>query len=222
MEPSAQPSASGEPAGDTGPNTVTGTLTYTNSFFTLGVAQPVILLEDEGGFVNRDRSFVMPIESQVLGKFTSDFYTSPVSYSLSLPVQPQGTLHDVNHDGKTDTGVMIFAPAYWTNTWGDPYLERRDLQGGGWSSAYASTKVSSDPDSYLEWTGGKVLVFAPDASQQYPSGFGDDKKLFTDDDPMMDLPQGWSVIDMDQTPFAVDRSSQPDHGPHRAQRHRAR
>ncbi len=173
------------------------------------MAQPVILLEDEGGFVDRDRSFVMPIESQVLGKFTSDFYTSPVSYSLSLPVQPQGTLHDVNHDGKTDTGVMIFAPAYWTNTWGDPYLERRDLQGGGWSSAYASTRVSSDPDNYLEWTGGKVLVYAPDGNQQYPSGFGDDKKLFTDDDPMMDVPQGWSVIDMDQTPFAIDRSTNP-------------
>jgi C-terminal processing protease CtpA/Prc len=208
---SAEPSASAEPStsGETGPTIVTGALTYTNVYFPLGVAEPEIILEDEGGFVTRDRSFVMPVESQTIGQLTSDFSTSPVSYSLSLPAEPQGTLHDVNHDGKDDTGVQVFAVAYWTNTWGDPYLERRDLDGGGWSSAYASTRVSSDPDNYLEWTGGKVLVYAPDGNQQFPSGFGDDKKLFTDDDPIMDLPQGWSVIDMDQAPFAIDRSADP-------------
>ena len=140
---------------ESGPKTVTGTLTYTNLFFTEGVAQPVIILEDQGGFVRRDRRFLIPVESQTIGELTSDFYTSPVSYSLSLPAEPNGTLHDVDHDGKEETGVMIFAVAYWTNTWGDPFLERRDQGGGGWSTAYASTKVSSDRDSYLEEYGGK-------------------------------------------------------------------
>src|SRR4026209_2492983 len=144
-----------------GPKTVTGTLTYTNLFFTDGVAQPVIILEDQGGFVTRDRKFLIPIESQVIGEITSDFYTSPVSYSRSLPAEPNGTLHDVDHDGKEETGVMVFAVAYWTNTWGDPFLERRDQGGGGWSTAYASTKVSADRDSYLEVYGGKYLVYAP-------------------------------------------------------------
>jgi hypothetical protein len=109
-----------------------------------------IILEDQSGFVTRNRKFVIPVESQVIGQITSDFYTSPFSYSLTLPAVPNGTLHDVNHDGKTDTGVMIFALAYWTNTWGDPYLERRDLMGGAWSSAYASTRISDNRDSYLE------------------------------------------------------------------------
>ncbi|MEO5887554.1 MAG: hypothetical protein ABIQ77_07820, partial [Anaerolineales bacterium] len=45
---------------DGGPKTVTGTLTYTNLFFTDGVAQPVIILEDQGGFVTRDRKFLIP------------------------------------------------------------------------------------------------------------------------------------------------------------------
>ena len=99
--------------------------------------------------------------------------------------------------------------AYWTNTWGDPFLERRDQGGGGWSGAYASTKVSDDPNSYLEVYGGKYLVYAQDGQQQFPSGFGADKKLFTDDDPVMDLAAGWSVIDMDQSPFGVDRSENP-------------
>lgn len=113
----------------------------------MGVAEPVVILEDQGGFVARDRKFEMPLESQTLAQITSDFYTSPFTYSLTLPASPKGTLNDVDHDGAQDTGVMIFAVAYWTNTWGDPYLERRDLYGGGWSSAYASTRVSSDSNT---------------------------------------------------------------------------
>jgi C-terminal processing protease CtpA/Prc len=204
--PGAQPAAGVQAEG---PKIVSGSVTYTNTFFTEGVAEPEIILEDEGGFVTRNRKFVIPVQSQVIGQITSDFYKSPFTYSLTLPAEPNGTLHDVNHDDKTDTGVMVFAVAYWTNTWGDPYLERRDQGGGGWSSAYASTRVSSNRDSYLEVYGGKFLVYAPDDQQQFPSGFGDDKKLFTKDDPITDLPAGWSVIDMDQTPFAIDRSEKP-------------
>lgn len=207
--PTPVPTTTKEAVQEGGPKTVTGSVTYTNPFFTEGVAQPVIILEDQGGFVTRDRKFLIPIESQVIAEITSDFYTSPFTYSLSLPAQPNGTLHDVDHDGNEETGVMIFAIAYWTNTWGDPYLERRDQFGGGWSSAYASTKVSDDRDSYLEVYGGKYLVYAPDDNQQFPSDFGTDKKLFTEDDSIMDLPVGWSVIDLDQTPFEIDRSENP-------------
>jgi C-terminal processing protease CtpA/Prc len=199
----------GEEPTDTGPKTITGNVTYTNAFFTDGVAQPLVILEDQGGFVTRDRQFVFPVESQVLGQITSDFYTSPFTYSLTLPEEPKGTLHDVDHDGNQEAGVMVFAIAYWTNTWGDPYLERRDQGGGGWSSAYASTRVTDNPELYLEVTGGKYLVYAPDDQQQFPSDFGADQKLFTDDDSVMDLPAGWSVIDMDQSSFTIDRSEEP-------------
>ena len=192
-----------------GPTIITGEVTYTNAFFTDGVAQPVIILEDQTGFVKRDRKFEIPIKSQVIGEITSDFYTSPFTYSLSLPAEPNGTLNDVDHDGVEEQGVMIFAVAYWTNTWGDPYLERRDQFGGGWSSAYASTKVTDDRDAYLEVYGGKYLVYAPDDKQQFPSDFGADEKLFTDDDSVLDLPAGWSVIDLDQSPFGIDRSENP-------------
>ncbi len=202
--------ASENPTQVGGPKIVTGTVTYTNAFFTMGVAEPIVILEDQGGFVTRDRKFLIPVESQVIGQITSDFYTSPFTYSLTLPEVPNGTLHDVDHDGNGETGVMIFAVAYWTNTWGDPFLERRDQGGGGWSSAYASTNVSDDRDSYLEVFGGKYLVYAPDDGQSFPSGFGDDKKLFTDDDPIMDIPAGWFVIDLDTTPFEIDRSESPE------------
>jgi C-terminal processing protease CtpA/Prc len=194
---------------DEGPKIITGSVPYTNTFFTEGVAQPLVILEDQGGFVARDRNFVFPVESQVLGQITSDFYTSPFTYSLTLPDEPNGTLHDVDHDGNQETGVMVFAVAYWTNIWGDPYLERRDQGGGGWSTAYASTQVTDNPELYLEVVGGKYLIYVPDDQQQFPSDFGADERLFTDDDPIMDLPAGWSVIDLDQSPFAIDRSEQP-------------
>ena len=166
-----------------GPVTVTGSVTYTDPLFLLGTAEPLVILEDQAGFVDRDRSFVMSEESQVLAQITSDVFTSPFTYSVSLPIEPEATLRDVDHDSATDQGVMIYAVAYWTNTWGDPYLEQRDLSGGGWSTAYASTHIDPNPSAEGEVIGGKYLIYAPDDQQEFPSGFGDDGLLFTDDDP---------------------------------------
>ncbi len=187
---------------------ITGEMVYTNTLFTAGVAQPLIILEDQAGFVRRDNSFLMPIASQTLGQITSDFYQSPVSYSIALPIQPQGTFSDVDNDGETDPGVQIYAVAYWSNTFGDPYLEERDLYGGGWSTAYASTRVSEDLDTLYEIIGGKLLIYAPDDEQGFPSNFGDDGLLFTEDDPVVRLPQGYTVVDLDTDPFTFDRSAE--------------
>ena len=192
-----------------GPVVITGEVEYTYPFFTTGVAEPIIILEDQAGFVDRDRNFLFPVESQVLGQITSDFYTSPFTYSLTLPLVPKGTWRDVDNDGEQDTGLMIFAVAYWTNIWGDPYLEKRDQGGGGWSSAYASTRVSDDRDNYLEIYGGKYVVYALDDLQGFPMGFGQDGKLFTEDDPIVQLPQGWTVVEIDDEPFTFDRSREP-------------
>ncbi len=192
-----------------GPVTVSGTLTYTNLFFTEGVSEPEVILEDEAGFVDRNHHFIIPVRSQVIGQLTSDFYTSPVDYTLSLPQVPNGDYRDVNHDGNEDQGVQVFGIAYWTNTWGDPYLEARDLYGGGWSTAYASFETSPDPSKEGEVIGGKYIVYTADDQQDFPSGFGADGKLFTDDDPLVRLPAGYTVVDMDTTPFTFDRSSTP-------------
>ncbi|MCB0122778.1 MAG: hypothetical protein KDE58_11075, partial [Caldilineaceae bacterium] len=77
---------------------VSGEVTYTNSFFTTGVAAPMVILEDQAGFVDRNENFVLPPESQTLGQITSDFYTSPFSYTIALPIEPQATLRDVDND----------------------------------------------------------------------------------------------------------------------------
>jgi len=192
-----------------GPVSVTGKVTYTNGFFTLGVDEPLIILEDEAGFVDRNRGFTIPEKSQVLGKITSDFFTSPFTYSLDLPVEPSGDLRDVDQNTTKDTGVMVYGIAYWNNIWGDPFLEKRDLFGGGWSGAYASFKIDPNPSAKAEVTGGKYIVYAPDDKQGFPSGFGADKKLFTKDDPIVTLPQGYTIVDMDTDPFTFDRTKNP-------------
>ena len=190
-----------------GPVLITGSLTYTNALFTDGVAEPLIILEDQAGFVDRDEYFILPLESQVLGQITSDFFTSPFSYSLSLPQMPNGSLRDVDNDDSRDVGVMIFAVAYWTNKFGDVLLEERDLYGGGWSTAYASTRASPDADTRLEIVGGKYIIYAPEADQGFPAGFGEDRLLFTADDPIVTAPPGYSVVDMDVEPFRFDRAA---------------
>jgi len=192
-----------------GPVSITGEVAYSNGFFTLGVDEPLIILEDQAGFVDRNRAFLMSPQSQVLGKITSDFYSSPFTYSVELPVVPAAELRDVDNDGGEDTGVMVYAVAYWTNIWGDSYLEERDLQGGGWSGAYASTRIDPNPSAKAEVIGGTYLVYAPDDQQGFPSGFGEDGKLFTEDDPVVLLPQGYTIVNLDTDPFTFDRSRNP-------------
>ncbi len=118
-------------------------------------------------------------------------------------------MRDVDNDGEEDPGVMTYAVAYWTNTFGDPYLERRDLHGGGWSTAFATTRIESSPSGKGEVTGGQYLVWAPDDQQGFPSGFGEDGLLFTEDDPIVRLPAGYTIVDMDTDPFTFDRSAIP-------------
>ena len=190
-----------------GPVIITGNLAYTNALFTSGVDEPLIILEDQTGFVDRNEYYILPLESQVLGQITSDFFTSPFSYSLSLPQVPSGGLRDVDNNGSDDIGVMVFSIAHWTNKFGDRFLEERDLYGGGWSTAYASTRASSDPETRLEIIGGKFIVYAPESGQGFPSGFGADGLLFTADDPIVTIPQGYSTVDMEEKPFVFDRAA---------------
>ena len=188
---------------------ISGSVTYTAPYFTLGVAQPLVILEDQAGFVDRNEHFLMPVASQTIGQITSDFFTSPFQYSLALPIEPQGSYRDVDNDDVEDQGVQIFAIAYWDNTFGDPFLEERDLYGGGWSTAYASTRISDDIETEREIVGGVFLVYTTDDQQGFPSGFGEDDLLFTDDDPIVTLPQGYTIVTMDAEPFSFDRSRNP-------------
>jgi len=195
-------------AGEANPNEpvfVSGNIPYTSPFFLNTISEPFVMLEDEAGFVRRDRNFQFSMQEQVIGPVDVHPDNS-LTYSLSLPAVPQGTQVDVDNNGKSDTGVQVFAIAYWSNTWGGPFLEKRD--GTGWSNAYVST--ITDPENNDEITGGTLIVWSPDDKQSFPTGFGADGKLFTADDPTAPIPAGYNIVDLDQKPFHIYKVARPN------------
>jgi C-terminal processing protease CtpA/Prc len=186
------------------PYLISGDIPYTSPFFTQGLADSFVLLEDQAGFVDRDWEFEFPLESQVIGPVEVD-KDERVTYRLLLPAVPQGTFVDVDNDSESDIGVQVFAVAYWPNVWGDTFLEERD--GTGWSSAHAST--ITDPAREYEISGGILIVWAPDDQQEFPTGFGDDEMLFTEDDPTAPIPAGYNLVNLDETPFDVYKEAHP-------------
>lgn len=162
------------------------------------------MLEDQAGFVQRDRNFNFALEGQIIGPVKVD-EEKRLTYTLALPAVPQGTFVDVDNNGITNIGVQVFAVAYWSNTWGDPFLEERD--GAGWSTAYAST--ITDPERDYEITGGILIIWAPDEHQAFPIDFGPDQMLFTSDDPTQPVPAGYSLVNLNQTPFLIYKETRP-------------
>jgi C-terminal processing protease CtpA/Prc len=199
----AAPSTVGD-AGTDEPVLITGTIPFTSPFFMDGIAEPFVLLEDQSGFVARDVNHPFALNGQTIGpvELVSE---GLLDFSLPLPAVPQGQLNDVDQNGSSDRGVMVFAVAYWSNTWGGPFLEERD--GTGWSTAYAST--TTDPDRDNEINGGHLVIWAPDDQQGFPSGFGTDQMLFTADDPIQTVPAGYSIVDLNQEPFRVYKEANP-------------
>jgi C-terminal processing protease CtpA/Prc len=183
---------------------ITGEIPFTSPFFVDTLSEAFVMLEDQGGFIQRDLEFEFRLESQTIGP-VEQIDDQTLSYQLSLPAIPQGTPFDLDNDGVEEAGVQVFAVAYWSNTWDGPFLEERD--GTGWSTAYASTITDVDRDH--EITGGTLIVWAPDDEQGFPTGFGADNKLFTDDDPAAPIPAGYSIVYLDEEPFRITKEAQP-------------
>ena len=182
-----------------------GDIPYTSPFFLNSVSEPFVLLEDQAGFILRDKEHIFTLESQTMGPVEVHEDLS-LTYGLALPSVPQGAFFDVDNNGKDDQGVQVFAVAYWSNTWDGPFLEERD--GTGWSNAYTST--ITDPNNDDEIIGGTLIVWSPDDTQGFPSGFGNDGLLFTEDDPVVNIPAGYNLVDLDQTPFYIYKESRPE------------
>ncbi len=186
------------------PVLIRGLINYTSPFFEASLSTGFVLLEDQAGFAARDEEFLFPLAGQVIGP-VEKLEDGVLAYSLALPSVPQGTWLDVDNNNQADQGVQVFSIAYWSNTWGGPFLEERD--GRGWSGSYVSTRVNSERDGEIE--GGILLVWAPDDLQSFPTGYGEDNLLFTADDPTTSIAAGYSLVDLDQTPFAITKTPEP-------------
>jgi C-terminal processing protease CtpA/Prc len=190
------------PAPDNAPVLLTGEFEYTNEIvLERYYVQHAVGLVDMTGFVLRDREWELPVEAQTLGYMNVDTENKRGTFRLQLPARPDGTLNDVNPE-RTELGVQIFALGYMGNLTGGPFSEGDD-RSEGWPGYLTTTRLS--PDTNREVTGGKLIIWAPDGEQNFPSGFGQDGLLFTDDDPVEPVPVGYSVVDLDQEPFEMIR-----------------
>ena len=196
------------PAGGEQPAQITGGFTYTNGIeVETFMVEQAVALADMHGFVVRDRQWKTPTNSQVLGFLSIDKTKKEGTYHLDLPEIPEGTYNDVSHSGQNGPGVQIFAVSYWPNLTGGPFAEGDDPS-MGWPNYLASVKTDSGNKD--EVTGGKLVVWAPDDKQHFPTSFGADGLLFTADDPTGPLSAGYSIIDLDQKPFSISRKSHHD------------
>ncbi|MEN6436361.1 MAG: S41 family peptidase [Anaerolineaceae bacterium] len=189
----------------TGPALITGEFTYSNDIIEIYYIEQAVALLDMTGFILRDEEWELPVDSQVLGFLDLDMDNNTGTYELSLPVFPIGVNNDVDHDGKSEEGVQVYVVAYSPNLTGGPFSEGDD-KSRGWPSYL--TSVVTDSENNDEVTGGKLVVWAPDDQQNFPSDFGEDGLLFTNDDPTVTLEAGYSIIDLDSSPFGIIRDSE--------------
>ena len=184
------------------PGSWSGSLDYTDFAIKVTVKDPAPTLLDMVHIVQRDGTQFAPIDSQILGYMTTPVYPPPLGYAFDLPIEPNGTLLDVDNDGEEDTGVQIFSAMVGANINGGSHLEQLDQAGD--LSSYLTDPATG------EITEGSLLIYAPDDKQGFPSGFGEDGLLFTEDDPAVGLPQGYTVVHFGPDGFTFDRSAEAE------------
>ena len=166
-----------------------------------------VVLTDLHGFIIRNKQWELPVDSQVLGYVNYDPSSGSGTYELSLPEVPQGTFNNVGNKDPQATGIQIFAIDYEPNLYGTPF-ESGDDRFRGWPMGEASIKTDSNKND--EIVGGKIIIWSPDDKQGFPTGFGADGKLFTADDPVSVVPAGYTVVNLDTTPFTFSQTPQQD------------
>lgn len=194
-------------AGADEPFQIKGSFSYSNSIITTYYDQQAVALVDMYAFVTRDQEWEIPVASQTLGFLDLDVEAMKGEFVLQLPARPTATQADVDNNGQENPGVQIFAVAYWPNLISGPYSEGDD-RSRGWPSYLASVKT--DTENKDEVIGGQLVVWSPDADQSFPSDFGADGLLFTADDPLAPIPAGYTIVDMDVSPFRFFKEPEPE------------
>jgi carboxyl-terminal processing protease len=185
---------------DAGVTQVTGTLTYTNPLFARGLSEPVVILEDIYSWFVDDPNLRLDKTSQILARVTAQ--TNRYQYVLNLPSVPQARPVFIANNPQA---LQVFAVSFWSNLFGDNYLEYRDQRAGGWSRNYSSLRF--DEQGHL--LGGRLLVYAPVEGLYFPQGLSEDA-LGLSETQLQRLAMGWTMVNLDERPFAFSRSAQVD------------
>jgi C-terminal processing protease CtpA/Prc len=169
-----------------GPIIVTGEASSANfAFMPELYPNPTVLLMDVTNMLAGEPEKFVADTGQILGVFTKPLFPLPGQFRINLPIEPTGATLDVDNDGESDSGVQIFALQVASNLVNDSYLQQIEQEGGLGSFL---VDVASG-----ELTQGAFLVYAPDGDQGFPSALGADGLWFTEDDPAVALPAGYTL-----------------------------
>ncbi len=197
---------------DGGVTTIVGDVAYTVGFLSdFGYGSVTVLLSDTSSFVDQTRAedrlpdpdYLLPENAQFLGLVTSDALVSPFTYEIRLPIAPVGEARDVDNDDEEDAGVIINDVSVFVNVYGTAYWDSTRE----YSAGFSSIRTTDEFALRYEYIGGKLVIWSPDNEQSFPSGFGEDGLLFSDDDPITTVQAGYTVVDLDTDPFTFDRSA---------------
>lgn len=169
-------------------------------------SQPIVFLGDISNIFDETlydfSTENLNLESpQVLAYTEGDIRFEPLRYEINLPIDPGGVLTDIDRDNTEDRGIGVYTVNFTFNGIGSPFIDDREF------IAFSSTTYSTDFETLYKLNGGRMLVYADQANQGFPASFGDDGLLFTDDDPLVALPVGYTVVDLDTDLFTFIRSN---------------
>lgn len=182
----------------TGPQVVTGTYKVTSPTAIESGPEIQVALADLGFEVAHDIDVQTDPKGVIVGQATGE--TASGTYRLLFPIKPLGPLFKLDKDAPDKQGVGIYALYYGDNMTG------QDITVYEYFSSMGGSAVYNDAEQRI--TSGKIFIWSPDEGERFPTAFGADGTLFTDDDPMGDVPAGWSMIDLDKKPFAIVRDNE--------------
>ena len=166
-----------------------------------GDAAPFAALTDLTAFIDRDLTAPLDPAGQVIAPLSA-VAGQPV-FDLNLPVRPPGQSHAF---GTAMTpGIQLFSVNVHADLGGSPFLDPWEYS--AWPTGYSSLRLATGT---FEITGGRLLIWSDGTEQQVPSGAGTDGLLLTDDDPVMTIAPGWTLLDLDTAPFTPIRDHSVD------------
>lgn len=177
-----------------GPHTITGSYQSTNPVYAITNAEVGIALYDITGLIRGDFDYEPGPETQVLGTIEGTIVSG--KYTLTLPDAPRGVLNDFDGDAASPPEVQVFAPANFIEFLGDEYINPGE--------GPQQLALRLEPMTY-HIIGGYVVVWAAQEGAAFPAGMGMDGIMFTADDPLLELPAGWSVVALDGAEFTLIR-----------------
>ncbi len=157
----------------------------------------LVALIDASGYFGSDPIYLPPPEQQVFAQTTGN--AARGSYRLSLPDAPIARPFDVTGGRENPSGLYLFDVRLMSDVAARGYMVMNE------DNIASSLRINIE----FKVTGGKLLAFAADDQQTFPTSYGADGILFNADDPRTTLQRGWSLIDLDRTPFDISREAAP-------------